>query len=304
MNDNFSIIWAGRQIKSPQLFLYVASAVKYLKNIGIEASDRIVLCANTSVEYVIVLLALWQMKVITAPVNPRWPTQTITSYASRINARRIFNASDIKQACCFDPRQQVEAGLGLLDFDLTQQVTIMATSASSGEPKAVLHTWGNHFYSAQGSNELIPLKTTDRWLLSLPLYHISGIAIVVRCLLAGAGLVIGGPEEIVSTMERGKVSHVSLVSTQLHRFLNDDKTNKILHSLKCILLGGSAISSKVIERCADLGLNVYLSYGLTEMCSQVATGRVCSNGKSAVKVLAWRQLSIYDREEILVKGEV
>ena len=75
-------------------------------------------------------------------------------------------------------------------MDLEQEVTIIATSGSSGEAKAAVHTWGNHFYSAQGSNEIIPLTSSDRWLLSLPLYHVSGIAIMVRCLLSGAGLVI------------------------------------------------------------------------------------------------------------------
>ena len=102
-----------------------------------------------------------------------------------MNARHLFRGADIKRAVCFDARQQVEAAK-VQDLDLEQEVTIIATSGSSGEAKAAVHTWGNHFYSAQGSNEtVIPLKSTDRWLLSLPLYHVSGFAIMVRCFIVG-----------------------------------------------------------------------------------------------------------------------
>ena len=87
-----------------------------------------------------------------------------------------FVRADIKRAVCFDARSALEAGQ-IQDLDLEQEVTIIATSGSSGEAKAAVHTWGNHFYSAQGSNEIIPLTSSDRWLLSLPLYHVSGIAI-------------------------------------------------------------------------------------------------------------------------------
>ena len=53
-----------------------------------------------------------------------------------------------------------------------------------------------------------------------------------------------------------------------------------------------------------LGLNIYLSYGLTEMSSQVATGKVIAADKPCAKVLPYRQLKISPEGEILVKGEV
>jgi O-succinylbenzoic acid--CoA ligase len=70
------------------------------------------------------------------------------------------------------------------------------------------------------------------------------------------------------------------------------------------LLGGSAIPRTLIEQSLTLSLNLYLSYGLTEMSSQVATGKVTEAGKSCVKILPYRQLRISDEGEILVKGEV
>ena len=303
MNKHFSIIWGSRQIRSQQLSLYLACAVKQLKGMGIKPFDRIAICDENSIEYIILLLALWQIKALAAPISPRWPDNTVASYASRINARHIFRPADIKRAVCFDARQHLEAG-GDKDLDLEQEVTIIATSGSSGEAKAAVHTWGNHFYSAQGSNEIIPLTSTDRWLLSLPLYHISGLAITARCLLSGAGLVIATDADLITAIERSKVTHVSLVSMQLQRLLVDETNHTLLRSLKVILLGGSAIPQALIEQSVKLGLNIYLSYGLTEMTSQVATGKVVDTNQSCVKVLPYRQLRISPEGEILVKGEV
>jgi len=303
MNPHFSIIWGTRQIREPQVSLYLACAIKQLKGMGIKAFDRVAICDENSVEYVILLLALWQIKALAAPISPRWPDKTIASYAVKINARHLFRCVDIKRIVCFDARQHLEAG-GHKDLDLEQEVTIIATSGTSGGAKAAVHTWGNHFYSAQGSNEIIPLTFTDRWLLSLPLYHVSGIAIMVRCLLSGAGLVVANDGDLIAAMERGKVTHVSLVGTQLQRLLLDENNNALLRSLKVILLGGSAIPRTLIEHSLKLGLNIYLSYGLTEMSSQVATGKVTQINQACVKVLPYRQLNITPEGEILVKGEV
>jgi len=300
VNENFSIIWATRQIKPKQLTLYVASAVKQLKGMGIKPFDRIAICDENSVEYVILLLALWQMQAVAAPVNPRWPDRMIASYVSKINARHLFRSVDVKRAVCFDARQNIDAG-PLEELSLGQEVTIIATSGSSGEPKAVVHIWGNHYFSAQGSKEVLALTSSDRWLLSLPLYHVSGIAILVRCLLSGAALVMAASEDLSAQKE---ITHVSLVATQLQRLLLQEKNHGWLRSLKFILLGGSAIPRTVIEQSVKLGLNIYLSYGLTEMASQVATGRVIQVDGPCVKVLPYRKIGISSDGEILVKGEV
>ena len=303
MNQQFSIIWGTRQIKYPQVCLYVACAVKQLKGMGIKSFDRIGICDDNSVEYVIFLLALWQMKAVAVPISPRWPGKTIDAYANKVNVRNVFYAEDIRRLVCYDARQQVEADR-IKELDLEQEVSIIATSGSSGEAKAAVHTWANHFYSAKGSGEIIPLTSTDRWLLSLPLYHVSGLAIVARCLLSGAGLVIVSDDHLMGAVDRGKVTHLSLVSTQLQRLLIDEGNYASLRSLKCILLGGSAIPRALIEQSIKLGLTVYLSYGLTEMTSQVATGKIVEANKACVKVLPYRQLMISPEGEILVKGEV
>ena len=99
-------------------------------------------------------------------------------------------------------------------------MTIVHTSGSAGVPKAVLHTCGNHYYNALGSNVNLPLTAEDRWLLDLPLHHVAGLGIVFRCLLAGAAVAMPDRgESLDAALDRYGVTHLSVVVTQLRRLL-------------------------------------------------------------------------------------
>lgn len=315
-NDQ-AIIWGSRSISYQRLEGYISSATKLLKGRGIGAQDRLALIGPNSVEYVIVLLALWRMGVVACPLNPNLPPESIAQCLATINPKAIITSATPEVAqvnfpiihfgdlISFDARQTNDTtyGLGILGPSMDQISTIIWTSGSNSQPKAAVHTWGNHVYNAQGSQEVIPLKSGDRWILSLPLFHVSGISIVVRCILAGATIVIPSEEDLAVTIQKVKVTHVSLVVTQLYRLLNNFVETQNFASLGAILLGGSTISSSLMEKALDLGLPIYISYGLTEMSSQVATGRVKTSSKPYMHVLPHRQLKIDTDGQILVKGD-
>ncbi len=86
----------------------------------------------------------------------------------------------------------------------------------------------------------------------------------------------------------------------MQRMLKSEQGIAALKTLKAILLGGSAIPSVVMAKAIELQLNAYVSYGLTEMGSQVATGRI----GQCVRVLPGRELMVNPKGEILVKGNV
>ncbi len=316
MNDYPAITWGTRTINYQRLEQYISSVIKHLKGRGIAAKDRLVIIDNNSIEYVVVLLALWKMGVVACPLNPRWPYESLLQCVCALDSKVILTSqkqflaskkitipmAQLRELISFDARQSQE--IHKKGIPLDQEVTVIWTSGSSNQPKAAVHTWGNHFYSASGSSEVIPLKTGDRWVLSLPLYHVSGISIVCRCFLAQATLVIAGEEDLAEVIRRSKPTHISLVATQLYRLLEDKANHVLLKSLGYILLGGSAIPASLLEKTLFLGLPVYTSYGLTETSSQVATGKVETADKPCAKILPYRQLKIDNDGQILIKGEV
>jgi o-succinylbenzoate---CoA ligase len=189
------------------------------------------------------------------------------------------------------------------DIPLKRPATIVFTSGSTGTPKAALHTFGNHYYNALGSNGNIVLRPGDRWLHSLPLYHVGGISILFRCLLAGATIALPGQGiPIGESIADLDATHVSLVSTQLLRLLREDND---LDGLKAVLMGGGPVSASLVDEAVSRGLPIHTSYGLTEMASQVTTtppGAPLEALRTAGRVLPEREVSISEEGEILVRG--
>ncbi|MDY2946638.1 MAG: o-succinylbenzoate--CoA ligase [Mannheimia varigena] len=151
-----------------------------------------------------------------------------------------------------------------LDFE--QPATLTLTSGSTGMPKAAVHSISAHLYNAEGVCELMEFEKTHSWLLSLPLFHVSGQGIVWRWLLKGATLYMHESKEAFFTLLK-QVSHASLVPTQLQRYLAQ---LDYAVSQKC-LLGGTAIPSELVAQAQQKGITTFCGYGMTEMASTICS---------------------------------
>lgn len=171
-------------------------------------------------------------------------------------------------------------------YDERNLASLIFTSGSTGVPKAVAHTHQHHFSSATGLLEWFHFNAQHCWLLSLPMYHVSGLSIVYRWLAAGACLKLG-TGQLIDDIQG--VSHASLVPVQLKRLLD----SRIHLDLTHVLLGGSHIPQELGMQAATLGIETWLGYGMTEAASTVTARRV-DNGVGAGKVIPNRKLEIRD----------
>lgn len=241
--------------------------------------EIVAMTGPADLDYILAFLGLLRAGVVACPISPRFPKAYACALLEPLGCRFMIGGElgvpalrPLKlqpDRTLRDPEDAAPAGI-----PEDRPATVIFTSGSSGRPKAALHSFGNHWYNAKRSNENITLAPGDRWLLSLPLFHVAGVGVVFRCLLAGATVVIPAPGRPLADAIAGEdITHLSLVPTQLFRLLNDPAGRDALKRTKAILLGGSAVPKSLLRTAYDHGLPVCTSYGLTEMATQVTTTR-------------------------------
>lgn len=293
-----------QQFSYQQLYNMVTATAAQLQQQGVRKGCR--LCCFSSDPLPILLLQLSSLHLgyLFCPLNHHHPLSQLQQLSEQLDSRFYWTDSERElsgiQRLNFDPMLTQDRHQPI-DLDSEQAMSVVFTSGSSGPAKAVVHCWRNHYYSAQGSQAMLPLQAQDQWLLSLPLYHIGGQAIVWRCLLAGAQIVVAQNKgQLFADLSNSQASHVSLVPTQLYRLLTEQKFWAHSLQLKHILVGGAACNEGLIEQALSRGFEVYSSYGSSEMSSQIATRRHRME-QSAYQLLPHRRAKIH-QGEIYLRG--
>ncbi|WP_028769403.1 o-succinylbenzoate--CoA ligase [Shewanella fidelis] len=311
---------AGHAVSYQTLSQQVIAITEQLRALGLTAGERLACVSFNNPRLLALYWACVDTGILFCPISPRFAPQQIIELINTHQYQHYWleptqdtglEHLQLKQLL----QSQQTSNMVDIDFNLlssnqaalidpTRAVNAILTSGSSGTPKAAAHSLANHIASAAGSSELIELAIEDSWLLSLPLFHIGGLAILNRCAIAGACVVFEDKSlTLAQQLSRDKISHLSLVSAQLQQLLHADSENNndSLGRVKAMLLGGGAISADLLAELAKRDIKAYTSYGMTEMGSQITTGVAHGDGASG-KPLSGRELKIIDGE-IWVKGE-
>ena len=177
--------------------------------------------------------------------------------------------------------------------------TILHTSGTSSEPKAVAHTLNNHIASAKSACSKLNLGSGDRWLLSLPLWHVSGMSIVFRCLMSGAKIVIPDLEmPLIEALSIHKITHVSMVAAQLMQVMDQPPPA----SLCAAIVGGGPTPHHVLDQGIKMGWPIRTTYGMTETSSMVTLSDQRFPYGTSGHILQGNELKIAKDGEILVRS--
>jgi O-succinylbenzoic acid--CoA ligase len=295
--DRMALRADGLELSYAELEHEATSAARRLASRGVRRDSVVAIELPAGLEYVVVLHALMLLGAVAYPLNTR-----LSAAERRAELRRAAPALVVSKP---DQLGTTEADLPLLrEHDLDAIHCRILTSGSSGRPRPIGLTYGNHLWSAVGSAFNLGVDPGDRWLCCLPIYHVGGLSIVMRSVIYGTGAVVHDGfdvDRVADSLERDDVTLVSLVTTQLRRLLD---AGVDLSGPRAILVGGGPVPIDVIEEAGGRGAAVVQTYGLTEAASQVTTlapGEARRKLGSAGRPLLTTHLRI-QRGEILVQG--
>ncbi len=301
----------------------VTAAARQMQTASVAAGDRVALYGPPDADYLAALWALLRLGAVACPLSTRAPADALAAQVGHLQSRTLVRFGEAPPGFGVPEGVRVLSGRDLsgrsdaprgaaekavpdapVPLETDRPATVVFTSGSTAWPKAAVHSLGNHYFSAEGSRQNIALGPGDRWLLSLPLYHVGGLAAAFRCAWAGAAVALppaGMP--LGEALAHGRATHASMVAAQLRRLLEEDAP--ALGHVRAFLLGGGPLPASLVEEACARGWPVHTSYGLTEMASQVTTtppGASLEALRTAGRLLPHRQLRLAPSGEILVKG--
>ena len=298
-----------------------------LANLGVDAGDQVGTLLPRTFLGVCLLHAAQRLGLTLVPLNHRLTAEELGAQIDQLDLTLVVCDIDTEPAAVEaveevpiasvdEPQwtavrsfKDVEpAAIDPVEWEREEPQLIVFTSGSTGRPKPVVVTMGNLLSSAIASAFRLGVDPADRWLLTLSLYHVGGIAPIFRSTLYGTAVVLRAgfdPGQAADDLDRYDVTVVSLVPTMLKGML--DRRGTLSDSLRVVLLGGAPADDALIQRCENYSVPVHPTYGMTETASQVATARPADafdRPGTVGRPLLWTEVTVLgDDGEPVAAGE-
>ena len=248
----------------------VASLVKNKEKIGFLSENNLLMpaalfgAAIAGVEFV--------------PLNYRLSKEQLNMQLKRISPAILFTDQDIKvegiktigiNSLTFDNEAELNSHI-----DDEAVAVELFTSGTTGEPKSAVLKHKNLMAYILGTVEFMSADAEESVLLSVPPYHIAGIAAVLSSSYSGRKIVQlpnFSAEIWIRLVIEEKITNAFLVPTMLKRIVEKSNDSLTLPSLKNVAYGGGKMPRSVIERAMQLlpHVNFTNAYGLTETSATI-----------------------------------
>jgi O-succinylbenzoic acid--CoA ligase len=335
MANATALVAGGRHFTYADLDAAVEHTAAHLAR-GVKPKQVVAVLGGNSADFVRAIHAIARVGAVLLPLNTRLTASEIAWQLGDANARCVLIDEANEHLAPLLARQlpdliliplaEVTSNVApatspesrAVEIRLESLQSIVYTSGTTGRPKGAMLTFGNQLWSAFASALNLGLRQDDRWLACLPLFHVGGLAIVLRSAVYGTAAVVHesfDPVRVNQAIDNEGVTIVSVVANMLQRMLDARDDVPYPSTLRCVLLGGGPAPRPLLERSAALGVPVVQTYGLTEAASQVATlapHEALTHLGSAGKPLFGTELQVVREDgsschpgeagEILIKG--
>lgn len=275
-----------RDLSYADLFKAAGSAAAEIQKSG---AERLALLDTSGLAVPVGLFASGWAGVPFVPLNYRLTAAEIDALAARIAPSMLVTESERVSALAGLSQTQVVARDAFLErhlgagasagewgMDPEAIAILLFTSGTTGVPKAAVLRHRHLVSYILGSIEFGGADPSESALVSVPPYHIAGMAAVLSNVYAGRRIVQlprFDPLEWLETVRRERVTHAFVVPTMLARIVDAvaDVRDAGVRSLRALSYGGGKMPLAVIERAMKLfpEADFTNAYGLTETSSTI-----------------------------------
>lgn len=179
----------------------------------------------------------------------------------------ILAALERNQALAIGPRLSLESTATATRADTALAIL---TSGSSASPRLIEHRASALVAHAQASALALDSRVGDRWLIALPIAHVSGLGPIIRALVFRRSVALMkkfDTTRFIAAIVSHQITLTSLVPTMLSRLVK--QCWRPPAHLRHVLIGGAACSAQLREQAQNLGIPITICYGMTETFSHI-----------------------------------
>lgn len=299
--DRIAIESVGTNTSYGDLALMARQFASLISAQGISVGDRVLLCVENSIEYVVALYGCWIAGAIACPVNANARVREIVRVLDHAGASLLVADANNRQVRSYSgelqipllmiPRGNVRVSAGSLSWtvvkdqlplaqvplQMTSGAVILYTSGTTGNPKGVLLTHANLRANTDAIVEYLGIQESDRALAVLPFHYSYGNSVLLTHLAAAATIVIGPsmiyPQEVVNKVRESQITSLSGVPSMFAILLEKTDWSKNHGSLRYVAQAGGAMGIDLTKQLrAALGnkIALYIMYGQTEATARLS----------------------------------
>lgn len=179
------------------------------------------------------------------------------------------------------------------------------SSGSTGSPKQFTFTKEELIWSATQTNTYLKLTEKPQYFfICLDINLVAGAMLLARAILLDASITIvnptSNPFEFLS--ENHSYTFASLVPMQLQKILQNVQQKKVINQFENILLGGAPASNSLVLQCANLKVNIWATYGMTETLSHIALRNLKT--EETFKLLPNNEIELSEEKTLKIRNTI
>jgi len=281
----------------------------FLQKNNIKQSDKIIILASNSIEYVVLYFSCILSGIIVVPLDIMTDKKLLKKIQNQVHPKAIFQSKDLENLT-----KQIEKIKGkpkkpkILPRDILE---IIYTSGTTNEPKGVVLTNENITSGINSAVQTIPLKIKLKILNLLPLSHIFsqvyGLFFSIYFNHEIFFIDTIQTRKIIFFIKNKKINGVILVPGVLQSLKNRLERESISSNLgsqfRLIGVGGTYLDVELEKWWKKHLISVIQGYGLTETSSVVSGNSIIGKTGSVGKIAENVEVKLAKDKEILVKGK-